>query len=196
MAQKILLAVDGSQRGFEAVSIVGGLVREHPDFHLVLFHCVQELSALLPGELCAGLEASCVLTKADQERCGEVIFEECRRRLLAIGFPESRIAFKMKALSTDPAQDILAEADSEKIRTIAVGRRGVSQVRNLLLGSVSSKVAHYATSHAVWIVDTPVHDSRKVLVPMEGIPDGHALSAYLGGVYRTHPRPGVSPFFT
>jgi nucleotide-binding universal stress UspA family protein len=188
MAQKILLAIDGSQRGFEAVAIVGDLIKDHPDCRLVLFHCVQELSVLLPGELCTGLETSCVLSTADQERCGEIIFEESRRRLLAVGFPENRIAFKLKSLSRDPAQDIQAEAESEKIRTIAVGRRGVSQVRNLLLGSVSNKVAHYATSHAVWIVDTPVHDSRKVLVPMEGIPDARALSAYLAEFFAPIPR--------
>jgi nucleotide-binding universal stress UspA family protein len=179
MAEKILVAVDGSKRGFDAVSIVGNLVKDHPDLHLYLFHCVQELSGLLPGELCVGLEATCLLKPADQERLGSMIFEEGRRRLLAVGFPENRMEFKLKAVGVDPAIDIQTEAESGKMRTIALGRRGLSPVKTLLLGSVSNKVAHYAQHHSVWIVDTPVRESRKVLVPVEGTADVRALTTYL-----------------
>jgi nucleotide-binding universal stress UspA family protein len=179
MAEKILVAVDGSQRGFETVSIVGRLIKDHPDLRLYLFHCVQELSALLPGELCVGLEASCLLKPGDQERLGNMIFEEARRRLVSVGFPESRIESKLKAVSVDPALDIQAEAESGKIRTIALGRRGLSQVKTLLLGGVSNKVAQYAHRHSVLIVDTPVQESRKVLVPVEGPADARALATYL-----------------
>jgi nucleotide-binding universal stress UspA family protein len=179
MSQKILLAVDGSQRGFEAVSIVGNLIKDHPATDLIIFHCLPQLAGLLPGELCVGLEGSGLLTQADQERVGRMIFEESRRRLLAAGFPESRVEFKLKAGSIDPAQDIQAEAENGQIPTIAVGRRGLSQVKSLLLGSISSKVAQYALQHSVWVVDTPVPESKKVLVPVEGAADAQALTTYL-----------------
>jgi nucleotide-binding universal stress UspA family protein len=188
MAEKMLLAVDGSQRGFDAVSIVGSLIKDHPDFQLCLFHCAQELSALLPGELCVGLEASCLLEAADQERLVNKIFEEARRRLLTVGFPEHRVEFKLKTASVDPALDIQAEADSRNIRTIALGRRGLNQVKTLLLGSVSHKVAQYAQHHSVLIVDTPVPESRKVLVAMEGSADARALTTYLGDFIAPIPR--------
>jgi nucleotide-binding universal stress UspA family protein len=179
MSQKILLAVDGSERGFEAVSIVGNLVKDHPDLHLILFHCVPHVSGLLPGELCAGLEPSSVLTPPDQVRLGKAIFEESRRRLLAVGFPENKIEFKLKAGSIDPAQDIQLQAESEEAGTIAVGRRGLNQLQTLLLGSVSNKVAQYAQHQPVWIVDTPVYESPRVLVAMEGAYDAPALTRYL-----------------
>ena len=188
MAEKILLAVDGSLRGFEAVSIVGNLVKDHPDLSVYLFHCVQELSGLLPGELCVGMDATCLLKPADQERLGNMIFEEARRRLLAVGFPENRIEFKLKAVSVDPALDIQTEAESRKIRTIALGRRGLSQVKTLLLGSVSNKVAQYAQHHSVLIVDSPVQESRKVLVPLEGVADARALTSYLAEFVAPIPR--------
>jgi nucleotide-binding universal stress UspA family protein len=188
MAEKMLVALDGSQRGFEAVSIVGNLFKDHPDLHLRLFHCVQELSGLLPGELCVGLKASCLLKPADQERLGSMIFEEARSRLLAVGFPENRIEFQLKAVSADPALDIQAEAENGRIRTIALGRRGLNPVKSLLLGSVSQKVAQYAQHHAVLIVDTPVQQSRKVLVPVEGIADANALTTYLAESVAPIPR--------
>ena len=179
MSEKILLAVDGSERAFEAVSIVGTLIKDHPHLHLVILHCVQQMAGLLPGELCGGLEASCVLPPTDQERVGRAVLEEAHRRLQAAGFPENRATFKVKKDSGDPSQDILAEAEGDRIQTIAVGRRGLNQLQTLLLGSVSNKVAQYARHHTVWIVDTPVHESPRVLVAMEGAPDARALTAYL-----------------
>jgi nucleotide-binding universal stress UspA family protein len=189
MSEKILLAVDGSERAFEAVSIVGTLIKDHPDLHLVIFHCVQQMSGLLPGELCGGLGASCALSATDQERLGRAVLEETNRRLHAAGFPENRTTFKVKKDSADPAQDILAEAESGRIQTIAVGRRGLNQLQTLLLGSVSTKVAQYARHHTVWIVDTPVYESPGVLVAMEGAPDVQALTAYLAKFLA--PIPGV-----
>ena len=179
MAQKILLAVDGSERGFEAVSIVGKLVKDHPDLHLILFHCVPHVSGLLPGELCAGLEPSCVLAPADQVRLGKAIFEESRRRLLAIGFPENNIEFKLKAGSADAAEDIQIQADNEEAGTIAVGRRGLNQLQTLLLGSVSNKEAQYAQHQPVWIVDSPAYESPRVLVAIGGSYDAAGLYRYL-----------------
>lgn len=188
MTEEILLAVDGSERGFEAVSIVGNLIKDHPGLHLSLFHCVLEVAALLPGELYTGLNAPPMPTPVDQERLGKAIFAEARRRLQAIGLPESRITFKLKAFSADPAQDILAEAESGKIRTIALGRRGLNRLQTLLLGSVSNRVAQYARQHTVWIVDTLAHEPRGVLVAMEGLPDARAIAAYLAEFFAPIPR--------
>ena len=188
MTKQILLAVDGSERGFEAVSIVGNLIKHHPDLHLSLFHCVLEVAALLPGELYAGLNAPQMLTPVDQEQLGNAIVAEALRRLQQLGLPESRITFKLKTFSADPAQDIVAEAESGMIRTIAVGRRGLNRLQNVLLGSVSSRVAQYARNHTVWIVDTPAHESQEVLVAMEGTPDARAITTYLAEYLAPIPR--------
>ena len=178
MEKKILTAVDGSEKGFQAVSILGRLLKDQPDVDLVLFHCVQQLAILAPGEVCAISDEACQLPLSAQERLGNAILQEAHKRLTEAGFPETRIQLKLKLDSVDPAQDILKEAESEGIRTIAVGRRGRSQLENLLLGSVSSKVAQYARERAVWIVDTPVHESNNVLVAMEGVPDARPLTSY------------------
>lgn len=193
MSEKLLLAVDGSEKAFEAVSIVGNLLKDHPHLNLVVFHCIQRMTGLLPGELCGGLEASCVLAPADQERLGNAVLEEARRRLQAAGFPDNRATFRVKKDSSDPSQDILAQAEGDGIPTIAVGRRGLNQFQTLLLGSVSSKVAQYARHHSVWIVDTPVYESPRVLVAVEGATDAQALTAYL--VKLLVPLPGMEFIF-
>ena len=54
--RKILLAVDGSQRGLDAVSILGRLLKDQEDMKIVLLHCVQQISTLLPEDLCMDIE--------------------------------------------------------------------------------------------------------------------------------------------
>jgi nucleotide-binding universal stress UspA family protein len=178
VARKILLAVDGTERGLESVSVLGRLLKDQPGLQLVLFHCVQQLSSLLPGDLCMDVEDRCKISFGDQEKLGGAVLAESRKRLVQAGFPEDRIESKLKVNSMDPAQDIIAEADYWKIRTIALGRRGRSQVEALLLGSVSGKVAQYAQHKTVWIVDAPVHESGKVLLAMEDAPESRELTAY------------------
>jgi len=48
MDTRILMAVDGSDKGFEAVSILGRLLKDQPGAHLILFHCLQQLQTLAP----------------------------------------------------------------------------------------------------------------------------------------------------
>lgn len=201
---KILVAVDGTSKGLEAVSILGRLIKHREDLSVVLLHCVQQVASLLPGDLCRDLESSCRFAPTDQKKIGNAVLMESLHKLTRGGFPEEKVELRLQTDSMDPAQDILATADKEEIRTIVVGRRGRSQVEDLLLGSVSLKVAQYARGKTVWVIDTPVHETGKVLVALEGIPESSALSEYTAAMavpadaYRftfLHLMPPVPPTF-
>ena len=191
--RKILLAVDGSQTGLDAVSILGRLLKDQADMKIVLLHCVQQISTLLPEDLCMDIEETSRLPFKDQEKVGQAVLRASLSRLTAAGFPEADIELRLKLDSLDPALDIIAQADIERIRTIAVGRRGRSQLETLLLGSISGKVAQYARDKIVWIVDNPVNDSMKVLIAMEGVPEVRKLSDYTAEMFG--PCPGLSYTF-
>jgi len=185
--RKILLAVDGSQTGLDAVSILGRLLKNQADMKIVLLHCVQQISTLLPEDLCADIEETSRLAFKDQEKVGKAVLRASVSRLTDAGFPEADVELRMKLDSLDPAMDIIAQADIERIRTIVVGRRGRSQLGALLLGSISGKVAQYARDKIVWIVDTPVNESMKVLIAMEGVPEVRELSYYTAELFGTCP---------
>lgn len=178
MDKRILLAVDGSENGFEAVSIVGNFLKGQSDVHITLFHCVQQMASFMPGDLATSVDETYRLPSSDQEKFGNAVLEEGGRRILETGFPESRLKFKLKKDSIDPSQDIMKEAENEGIRTIALGRRGKGQLESLLVGSVSSKVAQYSKHQTVWIVDSQVQQTQRVLIAMEGVPDSRALTFY------------------
>jgi nucleotide-binding universal stress UspA family protein len=185
--------VDGSQKGLEAVSIVGRLLKNREDMKIVLLHCVQQMSTLLPEDLCMDIEETSRLPFKDQEKVGQAVVRASLRKLTEAGFPEANTELRLKVDSLDPALDIIEQADIERIRTIAVGRHGRSQLGALLLGSVSGKVAQYARGKIVWIVDTPVNDSMKVLIAMEGVPEVRELSYYTAELFG--PCPGLSYTF-
>ena len=186
MEKTIMMTVDGSRKGFEALGIVGSFLKDQPDAHLRLYHCVPQMTQLAPGEICTDYEVACRLPEAEQEKHGVAVLGEARKRLQATGFPEDRVSTKLKVSSLDPAQDIMTEAESAGIPTIAMGRRGRSQLETLLLGSVSGKVAQYAEHRAVWIVDTPVHETKKVVVAMEGAHDSRPLLQYAANILAPH----------
>jgi nucleotide-binding universal stress UspA family protein len=178
----ILVAVDGTDRGLDTVSILGHLFQDRKDLHIVLLHCVQQIATLLPGDLCHDIEEHCRFESTEQEKIGNAVLRESLLRLTATGFPKENVDLRLKMDSMDPAQDIINQAVQERIQTIAMGRRGRSQVEHLLLGSVSAKVAQYSRGKNVWIVDAPVNESRKVLIAMEGVPESRGLSYYTADI--------------
>ena len=87
--RKILLAVDGSQKGLETVSILGRLLKDQEDMTIVLLHCVQQISTLLPEDLCMDIEETSQApfqrsAKGGSNRCAG-LFEKADR----CGFPGS-----------------------------------------------------------------------------------------------------------
>ncbi len=191
--RKILLAVDGTRKGLETVSILGRLLKDQEDMKIVLFHCVPQVSTLLPGDICMDIEESSKLPFKDQERVGQAVLDASSKMLTDAGFPGANIDPRLKLDCLDPASDIIKQADAEQIRTIVLGRRGRSQVEALLLGTIVGKVAQYAEGKAVWIVDTTVEDSMKVLIAMEGAPEVRELSYYTAELFG--PCPGLSYTF-
>jgi nucleotide-binding universal stress UspA family protein len=177
MRNQILLPVDDSVRSREAVATVGQLLKDQTDCHLELLHCTQPISAVYQEELYHVAKAEQLVAQA-QEKKGNEVLRECRRALLDTGFPPERLELKLKTDSADPAEDILAEAEQKKIETIAIGRRGRGKMETLLLGSVSSKIAQYARRRAVWIVDSGIQWTQKVLIALEEAPECRALTHY------------------
>ena len=126
--------------------------------------------------------------EGEQEKVGNTVLGEAVRRAVEAGFPEARIETKLKIDSIDPAQDILAEAGSGQYQGVALGRRGRSRLEQLLLGSVSGKVAEYGRHHPVWIVDCPLRQTGRVLVAMENERESRELAEYAAEILAPVPR--------
>ena len=77
----------------------------------------------------------------------------------------------LRIQSGDAAAEILKLADSKDYDLVVLGSRGLSGVRNLLMGSVSSKVAKEAKS-SVLVVKTRIAVNPKILLGYDGSDEG------------------------
>ncbi len=143
MRKRYLVAVDGSDHARKAVDLATELAKA-ADAELLLLHVV----AFEP--MPAGLRAYAAAENIPFEEMrgqylygkttGDVITREAEAQVRGHGL--DRVTTHVA--EGNPAGEIVALAKAEDVAMIFLGSRGVSDVRGLLMGSVSHKVMHLA----------------------------------------------------
>ena len=122
------------------------------DSEVTLFHTMTSLRHFVPIAL---LEEAEQLKNLWKEKSGEQIstyMDKAKERLLNAGLKEDKIIVKTTEGSRSPANDILNEALSNGYGTVVLGRRGISKMKEVFMGSVTKKVLLHLNDLAVWIV--------------------------------------------
>ena len=146
---KILVAVDGSTHSDYALNIAVKIAERYSS-SIDLIH-VETPSAAAPDSAIKG-----------ENILGDRV-EIVKERKLVCG--------QIRIRSGDPAAEILKLADSKDYDLVVLGSRGLSGVRSLLMGSVSSKVAKEAKS-SVLVVKTRIAVNPKILLGYDGSDEG------------------------
>ena len=130
---RVLIAIDGSDDGFEAVRQAALLVAPEKD-EIALYYSVPDISVK------AEPTPQCTTVDKMHGALAEAVFEKARKYL------SSDLARHAQDIvdSTDPREGIVAAAERAKADMIVVGARGLSPLARLLLGSVSRSVVHTA----------------------------------------------------
>jgi nucleotide-binding universal stress UspA family protein len=163
--QRILLVSDGSVHSQRATRYLGKF--PVPDLAEVrVMHVLPPLPtpALIARSWPAGSEAmapvpsyetEALLIKQaeEEERQGKVLLEDTLKTLADFGIEATSVL-----LRGDAATEIIEYVNQNEIDLIVVGSRGLSQMRRLLLGSLSRKLVHYAGC-SVMIVKGDSHDA-------------------------------------
>lgn len=134
--KSILVALDGSEPAGRALALAADLAgRYEATLHLV--H-VMPRPVVPSEELREFARAERVELPAALEMSGLGQSVIAAGRAVAAGKKVHNV--KTEILSGDPAERLLEYAREQAIDLIAVGRRGVGQIRGLLMGSVSWKI--------------------------------------------------------
>jgi len=136
-AEKVLLAMDGSEGCMRAVDFVGRTLSDCRVCDLKLLHIIR------------GENPNCI--REGQERITPV-FDMARRHLIECGFQSDQITTRVITRAKSRAAAIVEEADSGEYGTIVVGRRGLSKTQEFFIGRVSSKVVQIGRNKAIWVV--------------------------------------------
>jgi nucleotide-binding universal stress UspA family protein len=150
-SKKILLAVDVSENSHRAVVCAGDFTAP-TEAELTLYHVVRSFGIGIVDE-------DSILDDEMKERFVEEvrndvprIFSRYTESLGRCGVARNSISSKHTFPSYSRAADILREAKEGGYGTVVLGRRGLSEAPEFLMGSVTSKVLSRAKGFTVWIV--------------------------------------------
>jgi nucleotide-binding universal stress UspA family protein len=173
--KRILIATDGSPHARRAVAFAADLAK-HYDAEMLVTHVLsgERLSAedrhLIETEYASEVsdrvrqaqsqdlgssEAIPLAAPFEFEMTATVIEDLLGERLLqsAEAYARECGATRVHTILArgEPAKTILSIADEDNIDLIVVASRGLGEMRSLLLGSVSSKIAHMAKCSVVLV---------------------------------------------
>jgi len=156
MSAKILIAFDDSENAMRAVDYVARFLAK--DSRVTLFSVIPDTAALcgmnspeLTPYFKSQQNAFCVLEDKKKEILTGALLK-ARALLVTNGFGEKQIRARSEPKKKGIARDIAAEAQLG-YDLIVVGRRGMSGIKEFLLGSTSQKILHLAQEVSILIVN-------------------------------------------
>ncbi|MBI4773977.1 MAG: universal stress protein [Deltaproteobacteria bacterium] len=150
-ADRILVAMDDSDRSLRSVQYLAQAVGNRP-VRLTLVHVARIMDLYQESiDRIAHPDFEHQWREASEERIFP-IFDEAKKLLYDAGVSPGRVDSKVITGTLSRAGGILEEATKGGYGTIVLGRRGLSRVREFLLGRVSNKVLQMAHETTVWLV--------------------------------------------
>ncbi len=157
MAKKILIAMDESENSLRAVDFICTCVS--PDATITLFSVLlntEDMCAMQGAELTpyffAQQSSFCAMENKKKELVSQAL-EKARQTLIRKGVAEDRVKTKIVTRKRGIARDIISEAKSGGYDLVVLGKRGLSGIKDFILGSVTQKVLHGVDGASLLLVD-------------------------------------------
>ncbi len=151
---KILVAVDGSSQSLDAVRYVAKMLPPQKT-NIMIFHVMRKISDVLRDmgtnpafhSRIAGVSA----WESTQTMMIQDFMKEARKVLIVNGFPEESVTTEVRQCQVGIARDIIAES-ARGYDAVVVGRRGLSRLMDIMMGSIAHKLMEKMTGTPVWII--------------------------------------------
>ena len=169
MDKKIMLAVDDSLQSKYAVKYAAAISSAVKDLHYVLFHVQPTISLYLTDEAQKSLKAQAELDKVSKknEASAHEILEQYKNDMVRMGIDEDRTEIVTQPRILGLAKDIIDFGHVGRYDAIVVGRRRMSRLQEVFMGSVSSNLLEHSKYVPIWLVDVEI-SSDKILVAVDG----------------------------
>ncbi len=169
MKKKILLAVDNSAYSRSAIQYAVKISSFVDDLFYTLINVQPGISQFLTDEAQKSIKAQLALEKAKKknEENALAVLNDCKNRMVQMGIEAGRIDVRTGPKKTGLAKDILEYAQEGLYDAIVVGRRGLSRVQEIFMGSLTSKLLEHSTFIPVWVIDGDV-TSDKIMIATDG----------------------------
>jgi nucleotide-binding universal stress UspA family protein len=156
MNNRLLLAFDDSENAMRAVEFIAKYFTK--DHKITLFNVLPDSAVLcamnspeLTPYFLSQKSSFCVLEDKKKDLINDAM-QRAVEKLLAAGFDKKKIETKIENRKIGIARDLIAESQSG-YDVVILGRRGLSGIKEFLIGSVSQKVLHAVKGVSVMIVN-------------------------------------------
>ena len=180
-SEKILVALDQSTPSLEAVRYIAG-VPAFRNREVVLLHVFTAVPSHFwdlgshPGFTKHVSEVRA--WDFQNKRQAEEFVGEAKGLLMAAKFPESAVRSIIQNREDGTAADIMREARQGYV-AVALGRKSMSPLRNIIMGSVAAKLVERLTEVPLFLVGKAVN-TKKFLIAFDGSENSIRLVDYVG----------------
>ncbi len=175
MKKEILIAIDGSVYSNQSLEYIASLFYGHDDITFHLTSWVTAGTSVMPSSLAPDnslIPETSSSTK--KEASARRNLKKAADKLIRLGIAETQILSSLELSSYNIAAGIQQYANKHMVDAVLVGRRGLTSLEEMLMGSVSASLFKKCHSTPLWIIDGEVQ-SKDFLVPVDGSP--HSLLA-------------------
>ncbi|MBL0712178.1 MAG: universal stress protein [Desulfosarcina sp.] len=150
--EKVLIALDASEGAMRAVDHVVSTRCGHGSRQIYLVHVVRTRSAM-PAPIFAQLPLDEVeLLLAEASQAIQPVFQSATQRLEAAGFERDRIHTEVMTGVESRSTALIQFARQNEIGSMVMGRRGLSRVKDFIMGRVGHKIVNTVRNRAVLLV--------------------------------------------
>jgi len=166
MLKKILIAVDESLHAKNALLYAANFNQDN-SLQLTLLNVQPFVSDFFMLEANSDpiFAGELDRIKAHNESNSNMILQEHKKTLINEGIKEKNINTVSQTRTLGLAKYIIDIGRKHQFNAVAIGRRGISRIQKVFMGSVSAKIMDHANALPVWIVDGAIRPGR-FLVPV------------------------------
>jgi len=169
MRKKILIAVENSIHSKHALAYAARMAGIIGDIDFVLLHVQPMVSGYLVEDALKSPKARAELetVKKNNRSAAQELLKNCKQQLLESGVAAECVELKTVNRDAGVADDILNMAESGAYDALLIGRRGISGLQELFIGSVTANLLSHSKRMPLWVVDGRV-SSEKILIAVDG----------------------------
>ena len=195
MEKKVLIAVDDSRHSENALRYVARVYETVEKMKIVLFHVEPTISQYLVDEARTKSSAYAELQKLmhSSHQAARVLLEKDKSLMVSSGVAEKDIQVMSLPRKFGAAKDILEYGTALLYDAIIVGRRGLSGLAEVFVGSVSANIVDNSQLLPIWLVDEKT-DARGIMVAVDGSESSLRAVDHLSFIFGGNPDLTISFF--
>lgn len=169
MERKILIAVDGSKYSENAVRYAAEIAETQKEMTFTLFHVQPTISQYLLDEAKKRPGATAEVAKLmhRNDDAARQLLGKHKEQMLALNVAEAAIQLATEPRRFGVAKDILEYSMAGSYDAVLMGRRGLSGLEELFIGSASANVVENSEYIPAWLVDDR-GASKSIMVAVDG----------------------------